>query len=375
MRYFSMFSGVGGFENGIQKIQRNRSSRPPHRGGEESLLPGAESLSSPQEPPYTCVGVSEIDKFACKVLRKQFPEVQNYGDATKINTERLPNFDLLVGGFPCQAFSIAGGRKGFEDTRGTLFREIARIARDKRPKYLLLENVKGLVNHEKGKTLAVILSTFQELGYSLEWGVCNSRYFGVPQNRERIFIIGRLRGGEGGRKVFPQLGTNKEDTRTNQEQYYISNASPRESKWQPHSPCLQARDYKDPKVVSVGTLSKNKGEGNKIRVADFRNDEGLRIRKESISPTLSTRKHSETDVSTMPHFVSEDFRTSRIRRLTPRECERLQGFPDDWTRYGLEEDGTEVEISDTQRYKMMGNAVTTNVVQAIVEKMLVQNNE
>jgi DNA (cytosine-5)-methyltransferase 1 len=171
MRYFSMFAGIGGFELGIKE-----------RG--------------------ECVGYSEIDKYAIQIYQKHFPEHQNYGDAREIDTDKLPDFDLLVGGFPCQSFSIAGKRGGFEDTRGTLFFEIARIARAKRPAYLLLENVKGLLSHNKGDTFATIVTAIDELGYDCEWCVLNSKNFGVPQNRERVFIIGCLRG-RGGGKVFP----------------------------------------------------------------------------------------------------------------------------------------------------------------------------
>src|SRR5690625_4270329 len=110
--------------------------------------------------------------------------------------------DVITGGFPCQAFSIAGQRKGFDDTRGTLFFEIARFASILRPSYLLLENVKGLLNHDSGNTFETILRTLDELGYDAEWGVLNSKDFGVPQNRERVFIVGHLRGAST-RKVFP----------------------------------------------------------------------------------------------------------------------------------------------------------------------------
>ena len=162
MKYFSMFSGIGGFEYGIQKATNNQ---------------------------WECVGYSEIDKYAIQVYSKHFPTHTNYGNATKINPTELPDFDILVGGFPCQSFSIAGKRKGFEDTRGTLFFEIARILKAKKPSTCLLENVKGLVNHNGGKTFATILSTLSELGYDVEWQVLNSKHFGVPQNRERVFII------------------------------------------------------------------------------------------------------------------------------------------------------------------------------------------
>jgi len=161
MRYFSTFSGIGGFELGIGDY------------GE-------------------CIGYSEIDKYAIQTYEKHFNH-KNYGDITKINPKQLPDFDLLCGGFPCQSFSVAGLRGGFEDTRGTLFFEIARIIREKQPRFLLLENVKGLLSHDKGRTFATIISTLNELGYDCEWQVLNSKNFGVPQNRERVFIIGHIR--------------------------------------------------------------------------------------------------------------------------------------------------------------------------------------
>ena len=140
-----------------------------------------------------------------------FKEEHEPKDATKIQPKQLPDFELLCAGFPCQSFSIAGHRKGFEDTRGTLFFEIARIAREKLPKILFLENVKGLLNHSNGETFKQILSTLDELGYDAEWQVLNSKYHGVPQNRERVFIIGHLRGETSG-QVFPFYGENGEDS-------------------------------------------------------------------------------------------------------------------------------------------------------------------
>ncbi len=158
---------------------------------------------------FTCVGQSEIDKYANELLSKRFPSIKNWGDCTKINPSELPDFDMLCGGFPCQSFSIAGKRRGFKDTRGTLFFEIARILKVKRPKLVLLENVKGLLNHEKGKTFSVIIQTLEELGYEVQWMVLNSKFFGVPQNRERVFIIGSL-GKKARPKIFP-FGCNSEE--------------------------------------------------------------------------------------------------------------------------------------------------------------------
>jgi DNA (cytosine-5)-methyltransferase 1 len=154
-----------------------------------------------QKQGHEIVGACEIDKHARQIYSRHFPRVRVWPDATKINTEELPDFDLLCAGFPCQAFSLAGRRLGFEDTRGTLFYEIGRIADKKRPRYILLENVKGILYHDEGRTLTTIIKTFYELGYDIEWQIINSKYF-VPQNRERIFIIGHLRG-KPFKQVFP----------------------------------------------------------------------------------------------------------------------------------------------------------------------------
>ena len=171
MKVFSLFSGIGGFDL------------------------AAENLG------HTIVGACEIDKYARSIYGKHFPDITIHNDATKVQPETLPYFDLLCAGFPCQAFSIAGKRLGFNDTSGTLFYEIARIAKEKKPHYLLLENVKGLLSHNKGETLRAIFKVLDEVGYDAEWQVVNSKYF-VPQNRERIFIIGHLRG-KSSRQVFP----------------------------------------------------------------------------------------------------------------------------------------------------------------------------
>ncbi|MGR6115825.1 DNA (cytosine-5-)-methyltransferase [Aeribacillus composti] len=157
-KYVSLFSGVGGFEQALNKL-----------GG-------------------TCVMASEIDKWA-NIAYETLYGHKTVGDITKVKAEDVPNHDLLVAGFPCQAFSVAGKRLGFEDTRGTLFFEVARIASEKQPNALLLENVKGLVSHDKGKTLNTIIQTLCDIGYTVDFNVLNSKYFGVPQNRERIFII------------------------------------------------------------------------------------------------------------------------------------------------------------------------------------------
>jgi len=200
MKYFSLFSGIGGFELGIQQAYENTNvsstTRYKQRGldNEESCALSKQKRMAVQQP--NCIGFSEIDKYAVSIYQKHFPNHKNYGDITLINEKELPDFDLLVGGFPCQSFSIAGKRGGFEDTRGTLFFDIARIVREKQPRLLLLENVKGLLSHDKGQTFLTILSTLDDIGYDVQWQVLNSKNHGVPQNRERVFIIGNRRGTE-----------------------------------------------------------------------------------------------------------------------------------------------------------------------------------
>lgn len=181
IRYFSMFSGIGGFELGIEQA--------------------AHELGITTE----CVGYSEIDTAAIRTYEEHFNH-DNYGDATLIDATTLPEFDLLVGGFPCQAFSIAGKRLGFDEARGTLFFDIARILDARQPRHFILENVKGLLNHNSGQTLRTILRTLDGLGYDVQWKVLNSKDHGVPQNRERIYLVGNL-GGTPRPEVFSPTGS------------------------------------------------------------------------------------------------------------------------------------------------------------------------
>ena len=177
-----MFAGIGGFRSGLETV-----------GG------------------FECVGYCEINRYA-KLAYETLYQTQGelyYEDATKINPGQLPDFDLLLAGFPCQPFSISGVRRGFEDVRGTMFFEIARIIAVKRPCFLLIENVPGLLNHDKGKTFEVILSTLDNMGYSLSWQVLNSKNFGVPQSRNRVYIVGFLREKCGGEVLsFTQTSEN-----------------------------------------------------------------------------------------------------------------------------------------------------------------------
>jgi len=322
MKYLSLFSGIGGFELGIQQAYVETTKRSKKRGSKEDTQrnKGQRLLSKKgqgvgskagQSSKYnrnilnkgqpTCIGYSEIDKYAIQIYEKHFNH-KNYGDIRDI--KELPDFELLIGGFPCQSFSIAGKRGGFNDTRGTLFFEIARIVREKQPRLLLLENVKGLLSHDKGRTFFTIISTLDELGYDIQWQVLNSKNFGVPQNRERVFIIGHLRG-TSRQEVFPFGETAEEN------------------------PIKEF--YRQP----LRYLDRNQ--------KNIKGDYGYAL---DASGTWG---------------ISDG---SKIRRLTPTECERLQGFPDGWTK----------DVSDTQRYKTLGNAVTVNVIKSIAEKMFYKTN-
>ncbi len=307
MKYLSLFSGIGGFEKGIQQAYEELYNLRPNELA-NNQRPKEQYSTSDKLQQWECVGYSEIDKYAVQIYEKQFNH-KNYGDITKIIPNELPDFDCLVGGFPCQSFSIAGKRLGFDDTRGTLFFDIARILADKRPRNLVLENVKGLLSHDKGKTFTTILGVLTDLGYFVEWQVLNSKNFGVPQNRERVFIIGHL-GGEPGRKVFP---ITENSGQTNKEMTKIE-------------------------VKPVLTPDR-----------PIKRQNGRRI-KENGEPSFTLTGQDK-------HGVMVD---TRIRRLTPMECERLQGFPDGWTE----------GLSDTQRYKTLGNAVTVNVIEYIFSKLL-----
>ena len=340
MKYFDAFSGYGGFSLGIQKAYESTRSSDvsAERGRSETTKgineegEGLHSISTEATVPSEnrnnelsnsginqgqphCIGYSEIDKYAIQVYSKHFPEHKNYGSITEIDATTLPDFDLFVGGFPCQAFSIAGKRQGFSDTRGTLIYDVMRILKEKQPRLVLLENVKGLLSHDSGRTFKTIITALAELGYAVEWQVLNAKNFGVPQNRERVFIIGHL-GGFGGRQVFPITSSNGNDTRKVGEGLSAT----------------ITRDYYKGLCGSnrQGVINRTVRSGERA----------------SITP-----KHAWDIVR------SED---ARIRRLTPTECERLMGLPDGWTE----------GVSDTQRYKLCGNGVVVNVVEEIIKRLL-----
>ena len=395
MKYLSLFSGVGGFELGIQRAFDNEyahigeESEPQERSQGRKRPTDSTVLLQPRNGSAPlCIGYSEIDKYAIETYKSHWKGHKNYGDATKINERELPDFDLLVGGFPCQAFSVAGRRQGFDDTRGTLFFDIARILAHKRPRHLVLENVKGLLSHDSGKTFSTILGVLADLGYLVEWQVLNAKDFGVPQNRERVFIVGHL-AGECGGQVFPIARNSKSPKPNIIGTTKSSTAMGTNSRSWVHDTdgiigAINATEYKQPKQIIdvVGTLETDGWEKRHEQIRRVHGVGGIAPTiptgtgggvmtkigiKSAATRTRAYAGKSETlevrkdNVSNAINSVTKDYYATdgiRIRRLTPLECERLMSWPDGWT-IG----------SDTQRYKQCGNGVVSNVVQAVITKM------
>ena len=381
MKFLDLFAGIGGFRLGMESAG------------------------------HECVGFCEIDKYArasYKAIHNTEGEIELH-DITRVTDEPIRRFgsvDVICGGFPCQAFSIAGNRRGFEDTRGTLFFEIARFASILRPKYLFLENVKGLLNHENGITFETIISTLDELGYNVEWQVLNSKDFGVPQNRERVFIIGHLRGGSG-RKVFPLSGDGASITC---EQPKINKVGNIRKKGKSQSGDVVSIDSLAPTLCSTTTqkdplkvLIENEIKQFGILQPNY-NQSGVVYDTDGISPTIrsyqggglepkirvkeaTSKGYAEAEIGDSVNLSHPNSKTRRgrvgkqvantlltgesqgviepdfrIRKLTPRECWRLQGFPD-WAF-----DKAQEVNSNSQLYKQAGNSVTVNVIAAIAKE-------
>ena len=396
IKYFDAFAGISGFRSGLEKV-----------GG------------------FECVSFCEIDRYVQMVYRAMYDTrgEEFYENIREIDTEKLADFDLLLAGFPCQPFSVAGRRKSFSDERGDLFFELARILEAKRPQYFVLENVFGLLSAEKGTAYAKILDTLCELGYSICWRVLNSSDFGVPQSRRRVYIVGflgkqcpheilafkgsnsknsrqteQLIGGSQGSRVYEQNGlavtqcasgggsggrtglyfvdmnpppnlTEKARCITARQDSGVSNRKGEHSavfidlnesgKITENARCLHTR-------MDLGvTNSKHKAERSGVLIADepraiinpFKENtrkNGRRI-KEPNEPMFCI---TVTDRHGIVH-------KGRIRRLMPIESWRLQGFTKEQF-YKVQALG----ISDSQLYKLAGNAVTVNVVEAIARNLL-----
>ena len=292
------------------------------------------------------VFISEWDEKAVETYKANFEDSPDIvGDITKVNEKDIPKHDILLAGFPCQAFSLAGHKKGFEDARGTLFFDVARIIKEHQPKVVFCENVKNLVNHDKGHTFLTIKSILEDLGYTVFYQILNSKNFGVPQNRERIYIVAFRDDIAPMRFVFPEK---TDDTKVindiieeNQvsSKYYLST--------------VYLRSLREHKARHA---SKGNGFGYEIRernsVAGAIVCGGMgRERNLIIDERL-------TDFTPVTHIQGEVNR-EYIRKMTPREWARLQGFPDTY----------KLVVADTHLYKQFGNSVTVPVIKAIAERI------
>lgn len=420
MNYLDLFSGIGGFSLAMQRVGIDFNNH------------------------YA----SEIDKYARSIYAKRFPRSIQLGDVRKIGDE-LGTIDIITGGFPCQTFSIAGARRGFEDTRGTLFFDIARLADIYKPRYMVLENVKGLLNHDGGNTVRVILDKLRGLDYHVQMLLLNTKDFDVPQNRERVFFICSAPG-ERRPEIFRvrerkteivkgnDLSVVSRDGKIKRGDTYASTLACGGHGCGNHSdmdlivgtlrthkdgegfremqscvcPTIPARGREDGSgqpVVMVKSATKSgyevAHEGDAINLSvpnsktrrgrvgkgvaqtldtacnqavmlhRVRTEEGKQLRKAYESGdikhgfnehrTLEPKKENISGTLTSfpdDNILSQNF---NIRRLTPIECERLQDFPDDWTKCGENDE----LISDSQRYKTIGNSVTVRVVEAIMQSI------
>ena len=360
MRYFSSFTGVGGFD-----------------------------LAVPKD--WECVGFSEIDRYANMVLRYRFPDIKNYGDVNAIRWEEIPDFDILFGGTPCQDLSLAGKRKGLVGERSGLFYKFVEALKAKKPEYFVWENVKGALSSNQGWDFAEVLNQFSEAGYNLWWQILNAKYFSVPQNRERIFIVGFRD------RSPPEIFFEPSSSVKNNELQGQPTANTLQAKYtslREGSYIIEGQQHtQDYAVQAVLTPDREKRRQNGRR---FKSPEepmftltgqdihGVIIH--NMQPRSPMRPSADRGGS--GHLTKTDGTTytidtgntnavqlgNQIRRLTPRECERLMSWSDDWTRWGIDEKSNKVEMSDTQRYKMAGNGVVSNVVKWLIENVILSDN-
>ena len=353
MKFIELFAGVGAFRLGLE------------RTGHE------------------CVWANEWLERPRSIYARNFGHQPDGRDIRNVSAGDIPDADLLVGGFPCATFSVAGKRTGFslDDTRGTLAFEMFRLARDKGIPYLLFENVKGLLNHDGGRTFEIILEVLDGMGYDCQWELLDSQNFGVPQHRERIFLIGHLRGNPRP-KVFPIGRASRSNDETNTQE-----RKGRQGLFSNISPTLDAHYYKGGNarqyvvqtesrrdkemrtyaegVVPTLTAQMGTGGGNvpyvrpMLDVARVNKSPNGRLIKDDGDPmyTITAQDRHGVQIGDDDGFA--------IRKLTPLECERLQGLPDGWTEFY--DDGR--RVSDSERYERCGRTITIPVVEAIGRRL------
>ena len=323
-KFIDLFAGIGGIRLGFEQAFKQKSET---------------------------VFVSEWDEYAQKTYKSNFENPKEiFGDITKIDEKEIPSFDICLAGFPCQAFSLAGQRKGFEDNykgicRGTLFLDVARICEFHKPKVIFCENVKGLTIHDKGRTFKIIKSTFENLGYTVFSQILNSRDFGVPQNRERIYIVCFRKDLQIENFKFPKPTDSTKVIRNIMEENPVS-----------------AKYYLSD--VYIETLKRHKarhealGHGFGYEIRDLDSVAGAIVcggmgRERNL--IVDKRQKNLTPVT----HIKGNVNTDGIRKMTPREWARLQGFPDTF----------KLVLADTHLYKQFGNSVTVPVISEIAKEI------
>ena len=363
MNHLDLFSGIGGFSLGLKRVFNIKHSY-----------------------------FSEIDKYAIDVYKHNFKNSTYVKSVTDIRGRDLPRIDVITFGSPCQDFSMAGKRKGMDGERSSLITEAIRLIKECRPSFFIWENVKGTFSSNSGEDFWAIIQTFANIGdYRLEWQLLNTKWF-LPQNRERIYLVGCL--GEGsGKQIFPITENSREINELQGQQANTCTLTTRYEAGGNGSYIIEC-ELDAQEEIKVRSATKSGYEiakvGDAINYININSDTKRgRVGKQS-AQTLDTNccqavitepivkavqiGNSETfgnyeregDAFTLRAANPNGVRyNNKIRRLTPIECERLQGFPDNWTKNGMELG----EISDTQRYKMCGNAVTVDVVEAVAKKI------
>lgn len=307
IKFIDLFSGIGGFRLAFESVNA------------------------------TCVFSAEIDKHACDTYQKNFGE-NPFCDVHALNPSSLPSFDILCAGFPCQPFSLAGQRKGFNDTRGTLFFDIERILKEKQPTAFILENVKGLVNHDKGKTLKVILETLEiKLNYKVFYQVLNSKDYDIPQNRERIYIIG-----------FKNHHTEFIFPKKLKQTINLSDIREKKSEGTNISELAKAH------IITHLHNHKNYNniKNNPLLLSYEIRKSRASFRFDNISPCLTAKMG--TGGNNVPIFVNE------MRKFSTRECLRIQGFPESY----------KITPNTAQSYKQIGNSISVPLVTLLAKEML-----
>jgi len=296
-----------------------------------------------------CVKSSEIDKYACATYKKNFNDMP-LGDITKVKADDLPQFDIIAGGFPCQPFSLGGLRKGFEDTRGTLFFEVARLIRERKPAAFFLENVEGLANHDGGNTIKTIENVLHELGYNFEWKVMNACDYGTPQNRKRWYCVG----------FREDLKIGFENQEGDYEAVYCFpkkcdlKFKVKDIIEDKVDPCYRVTEVCERNIRTYLPDYMERGrrvDGETILANEIRASR-CNFRADGISPCLTAKMG--TGGNNVPVCVEQ------MRKLTEKECLRLMGFPE-WYQ---------IEKNSMHSYKQIGNSVVVTIISDLAKEMV-----